>query len=117
MGDQNASSRSDSSPTTPLTPTFLRLYWMVVGNAITVVLWINIAFNLMPQFKTFSVLFFLNIAGMITARYTDIRYHNGETSNGDPATMGHWKKYVIILSIVAGGLWILGFLMHRIKIL
>jgi hypothetical protein len=34
---------------------------------------------------------------MIAARYVDIRACDGQTVDGDPADLGHWKRYAMIL--------------------
>jgi hypothetical protein len=47
------------------------------------------------------------IAGMLFLRYVDIRYLNGRTASGQAATMAHWRRYAVILTVIAAALWAL----------
>ena len=76
---------------------FLRLYWMLGGNAI---LAIAAAYPLShtetPVLLTLTVCCLISIS-MIAARYVDIRACDGQTVDGDLADFGHWKRYAMIL--------------------
>ncbi len=50
---------------------------------------------------------------LLSARFVDIRIFHGETSNGEPATTGHLKRYVAVLIGVACAIWVLA---HSISI-
>ena len=75
---------------------FLRLYWMVVGNGVLV---IAAAYPLSHSQTTISqsvAACSLVAISLIAARYLDIRACGGQTVDGDPADLGHWKRYVLI---------------------
>jgi len=44
---------------------------------------------------------------VILVRYIDIRFLNGETGEGKPATMINWRRYAILVGSVAVGEWML----------
>ncbi len=44
---------------------------------------------------------------LVLFRFLDIRYLKGETLDNKPATLKHWRRYVLIVSVVAGTLYIL----------
>lgn len=54
-----------------------------------------------------DAIFWLITLGLILARYVDIRYLKGETTENKPATLKHWRRYSVILLIAAGLLYLL----------
>lgn len=81
-----------------------RLYWMFLGVAL---LTLVAAFLLQknPKFPSFlDVGYLLAVAALVFVRYIDIRYFKGDTGEGTPATMIHWRKYSIV--IVSGSLFV-----------
>lgn len=53
------------------------------------------------------------LIAMIVVRYVDIRFLNGETAEGKPATLAHWRQYSVILIAVALIVWIAACLSAR----
>ena len=49
-----------------------------------------------PVLLTLTVCCLISIS-MIAARFVDIRACDGQTVDGDPADLGHWKRYAMIL--------------------
>ncbi len=45
------------------------------------------------------------VAAMALARYVDIVRFQGTTSDGEPATVGHFWRYVVMVTLVAGAAW------------
>jgi hypothetical protein len=39
----------------------------------------------------------LVVASLVAARFLDIRFCGGQTVDGSPADLGHWRRYVAIL--------------------
>jgi hypothetical protein len=37
----------------------------------------------------------------------DIRFLNGETGDGKPATLTHWRRYALLVGSVGLGAWLL----------
>ena len=83
----------------------LRVYWMLLGNALVGLLAYVIAGGdgtLGPA----DLLYWLGVAGLVAARYVDIAYLAGETAEGEPATMKHWQRYSLGVLGVAVTLWL-----------
>jgi hypothetical protein len=90
-------------------PAVVRLFWLIAGNAALLFLALSIA-----QRRALSVLDFVywaTVAAMILARYYDIAHLDGETKDGEPATLRHWRRYIIVLIAISGALWGLA---HRV---
>ncbi len=48
-----------------------------------------------------------SLAGCLVAvRYADIRYLGGRTAEGVPATMAHWRRYVLVLMVASTAVWL-----------
>ena len=76
---------------------FLRLYWIMIGNAmLAITAALPVAY---PRLSIAPLLagYALSIAALIAARYVDIRYCGGQTVDGTPADLGHFRRYVTIL--------------------
>jgi hypothetical protein len=83
-----------------------RLYWMFLGVALLALV---AAFLLQknPKFPSFlDVGYLFAVASLVFVRYIDIRYLKGETGEGAPATMNHWRKYSMFLVIGSLGVWL-----------
>lgn len=79
-----------------------RFYWMLVGNAILAVAFISLL-QKHPAFPAvWDALCLLVVASLVLVRYIDVRYLKGNTGEGVPATIDHWRVYSIIL--VSGSL-------------
>lgn len=76
---------------------FLRLYWIMIGNAaLAIVAALPVAHPRLPTAPLLAAYVLCDIT-LIAARYIDIRYCGGQTVDGTPADLGHWKRYVLIL--------------------
>jgi len=83
----------------------LRLYWMLLGNALVALFAYRIA-ERGGTITALDVFFWLGAASLVIARYVDVRFLGGKTAEGEPATMKHWQRYslhVLALSVV---LWL-----------
>ena len=97
---------ADGRTTDSVLGLFLRLYWMMLGNGVVV---IAAAFPLVyPQIPAVLPLagFGCGVASLVAARFVDIRYCGGQTTDGSPASLDDWKRYVRIL--VPSALLLLG---------
>ena len=108
-----ADTRSDS-----VLGLFLRLYWIMIGNAaLAITATLPVANPRLPTAPLLAA-YALCAASLIAARYVDIRYCGGQTVDGTPADLGHWKRYVAILLPVAlllpGIAWAFNALIARI---
>lgn len=76
---------------------FLRLYWIMVGNAVLAITALLPVANPQAPAGPLIAVYVLSVAALVAARYVDIRACGGQTVHGTPADMGHWKRYVAIL--------------------
>lgn len=86
-------------------PIILRLFWLVGGEALLMVFCFKIF-----QKKVFSVLdavFWVTVLAMALVRYVDISRFHGQTADSQPAGMGHWRRYVLLLLAASVALWAL----------
>lgn len=89
----------------------IRVYWMVFGNFINILIAINIAVKKHNSIMFLTLYYFVNTTGLIISRYIDIKYLNGQTTEYEPATMDHWKSYSIKTIGIYLVLWVIVYLM------
>ncbi|MCU0913687.1 MAG: hypothetical protein MUC88_03880 [Planctomycetes bacterium] len=84
-----------------------RLWWMLIGNVL-------LAFSLIFIYRreggflhAADGVFWVTVASLVLVRYLDIRYLNGQTPTGQPASLRDWNRYVILLPAAAAAVWIL----------
>ena len=97
---------ADGTATDSVLGLFLRLYWMMLGNGVVVIAaMLPLAYPQLPialQLGGFS----FGVVSLAAARFVDIRYCGGQTTDGGPASFDDWKRYVRIL--VPSALLLLG---------
>ncbi len=91
---------------------FLRVFWMMIGNAILLFCAIAIAQNQSGFFSVTDAFYLATTGCILAARYVDIRHFGGLTAEGDPASMAHWRRYAVFLGIAATVLW---FVVHSVS--
>ena len=84
---------------------FLRLVWMMIGNLILLFCAITIAQSQSSLLGVADVFYWATVGCVLAARYVDIRYLKGLTTDGDPASMVHWRRYAVLLGVAATVLW------------
>lgn len=104
MADQQRSvdGQSPSEPTGCL-PVVLRITWLMWGNFALLACAALVAQGIVPIVS--DLLFFLMAGGLIAVRYVDITQFKGETSDGEPATLAHWRRYAIMMVVTSAALW------------
>ncbi len=105
--DQSEERPAETSILGCLIPTF----WMLVGNGILACCGVAIAVGDAPIFSPADVVYWITVGCLVAARYADIRYLTGRTSEGKPATMAHWRRYTLVLIAVSAAAWIVVHLM------
>ena len=93
---------------TSLSGCLLRIIWMVLGNIGLLVCAYLIA-NRAGGFFAFSardIVYGTIIVGLIVSRYIDVRHVGGATVFGTPASMATFRRYLVILFVVALCLWV-----------
>jgi hypothetical protein len=93
----------------------LRTYWMMVGNALVALAAIFIAEDKGVSFTSKDILYWLAVGSVITGRYLDIRFMNGQTADGKPATMKDCERYTTVYGGVAVLGWIACHLISAIR--
>jgi len=81
----------------------IRLTWLAAGNIALVILALLIGQR--GVFSGLDVAFWLVAVGLIAARHFDITRLNGQTKDGEPATLKHWRRYVVRLLLVSTVIW------------
>ncbi len=80
-----------------------RLFWMVVGNIALVMAALSIYKS--AGWSIADLAFWLVIGTLIGARYIDIVRYKGTTAQGEPATMTHFRRYVLLLLAAGAIMW------------
>lgn len=84
-----------------------RIYWMFLGNVLLLFL-LALLFTKAPSFPSLlDAAYGGVVVSLILVRFVDIRWLKGETGEGQPATLTHWRRYTILLGSVGIGAWLL----------
>ena len=86
-------------------PLLLRLIWMGFGYVALFLCWALVAKGTAPV--VMDIIFFVVAIGLIVVRYVDITKFKGQTSEGKPATLAHWRRYAVLMTVISAGLWVL----------
>lgn len=78
----------------------LRLFWMLLGNAIVYGSLAMIAMNREPFPSLLDAVAWITVALILLARRVDITRHHGTTASGDPATLAHWRRYAVAVVVL-----------------
>lgn len=81
----------------------LRLYWLSIGNLF--LFFSALASARDPSSFTMGVLFLGAVVALLLVRLVDIRAYAGQTSEGEPATSVHWRRYALRLVLFSAALW------------
>ena len=81
----------------------VRMIWLLAGNAALFMLAILIFQK--SGFSFLDAVFWAIVAALVLLRYMDITRLKGLTSNSEPATLKHWRMYVIRLLVASAAMW------------
>jgi hypothetical protein len=84
-----------------------RLWWMFPGNIVLAFCAIFIFQNGGTFFQTADWVFWIALASLLLVRYADIRFLDGCTGTGEPASITHWVKYAAGLTACSTAVWVL----------
>ena len=84
----------------------LRLFWLLLGNALLVIVALQILVREWGGFSGLDVAYWSVVLLLLAARYADVRYFKGTTAEGKPSTLGDWRRYAFILVLSAGAVWL-----------
>jgi len=85
----------------------VRSYWIFIG---TIFLWfclVSIFLKHQTQLTLRDAAYFVAVAALIIARHIDIRFLNGLTYEGKPATMNHLHRYTKFVGAAGVSAWLL----------
>jgi hypothetical protein len=82
-----------------------RIFWMALGNFALMICAANILMSESSSTRISDVIFWSAAIAMIIVRFLDIKFFNGQTATGEPATLAHWRKYSILLAVVSTVIW------------
>mgnify|MGYP001575085578 CR=1 FL=1 len=83
----------------------VRPFWMFFGNFILMVCAANIFMGESGSSRTSDIIFWCAVVAMIIVRFLDIKFLDGQTTTGKPATLAHWRKYAIVLAVISAAIW------------
>jgi hypothetical protein len=90
----------------PLAGCLLRLFWMIVGNALLAFCAVSIVGGPSRLLGLEDAFYWALVGCLLAVRYVDIQYFNGQTADGDTASMADWRRYVVRVGVVSAGLWL-----------
>jgi hypothetical protein len=93
-----------------------RLWWMLLGNAVLALSVVFIFHNTTGFFHAADVVFWCAAASLVLIRYVDIRFLNGLTAIGEPASMRHWVRYTVVLIVCSAAAWILAHAVNQLLV-
>jgi hypothetical protein len=82
-----------------------RPFWMFFGNFALMICAIHILMGESKSTKTTDIIFWCAVAAMLAVRFLDIKFLDGQTATGEPATLSHWRKYAIALAVISAAIW------------
>ncbi len=112
-GLQNQEEHKPQDEPTGCLPPFLRFTWMALGNAALFLCAALVAKGTAPVLV--DILFVAVAIGLIVVRYIDITKFKGQTSEGKPATLAHWRRYAFLTAVISAGVWVLARIAHSHK--
>lgn len=81
----------------PVAGQLLRVFWLVLGNAIIYASWVAILLTSAPLPCMLDAVVGITVALMLVARWVDITRFGGRDPHGQPATRSDWRRYLAIL--------------------
>ncbi len=99
----------DSRPTkdshSSVVAALLRLFWMLLGYAVIVLLSLIIVVDSEGGFSWRDIAVGAVGLAIIAARYVDIARYRGDTAEGTPATMEHFRRYATRVAVGTPAVW------------
>lgn len=83
----------------------LRLIWMFLGPVGLALSLAQLAVGSTGPWGGADLLPWVFCAGVVVARYVDVRTFKGSTAEGTPATMAHWRAHALKVMAVTALAW------------
>jgi hypothetical protein len=78
-----------------------RIYWLLGGTSALFVL--ALALTRSSRWAT-HLAYWMVVASLLLVRYIDVRWLNGLTASGEPASLRHWRRYAVAVLLAATGI-------------
>jgi hypothetical protein len=114
MTDRASQIVQEKEPTRCL-PFLMRLFWIFFGSALLI--FFTISITRQSASIIVDVALWLTVIVLVSIRYVDIRWFNGQTADAEPATLRNWRQYTIRLLLASGALYTLARLAAHSKLL
>jgi hypothetical protein len=82
-----------------------RLWWMFFGNMLLAFSLLFLLFNKGSFFHPADWVFWIVVASLIFMRFIDIRFCDGQTATGRPASLTNWTRYGAVLLAGSVAVW------------
>jgi hypothetical protein len=82
-----------------------RPFWIFFGNFILLISAANIFAGENKTSYVSDFIFWGGVVALIIVRFLDIKFLNGQTAAGKPATIKHWRNYAILLLVISAVIW------------
>lgn len=102
---------SNNSPP-PFLGAVARFYWMLGGNAALSLTALGILQPGRERTVLADVAFWAIVCSLVLVRYLDLKLLDGATASGQPASVGHWRRYSGWLLFVALAVWVVAHLIR-----
>jgi hypothetical protein len=83
----------------------VRPFWMFFGNFLLIICAAHIFMGESGSTRTSNIIFWSAVVAMITVRFFDIKFLDGQTATGQPASIKHWRRYAIMLAVISAAIW------------
>lgn len=87
----------------------LRLFWFFFGNMLLGYTGFQLLFRKSAQLSLLDFSFWLLVVAILAARFIDVSYCQGTTTDGKPATQKDWQSHAISLVAIAAIAWLATF--------
>ena len=65
----------------------------------------NILMSESKSTRISDIIFWGAAIAMVIVRFLDIKFLDGQTAAGEPASIKHWQRYAILLIILSAVIW------------
>jgi hypothetical protein len=83
----------------------LRPFWMFLGNFVLLISAANIFAGESKTSYVSDLIFWTGVISLVIVRFIDIKFLDGQTATGQPASIKHWLRYAIVLVIISAVIW------------
>jgi hypothetical protein len=83
----------------------VRFIWMLIGPAVAILSLLLIFQNRQGSFSSADAVLWCAVLASVVLRYIDVSRLNGLKATGEPASIADWRRYALVVVIVALVLW------------